>query len=278
MPNVAVELDVGPVFHDFIVEGLEIGYSFVLVVQFASNPLDLSCILQVLPLIRLQFDNLSGPKVSENAVISNGLRDLVEATLEPKHSTNSNMVHGCATSVLVIDGGVLAQDMAVADSVHLVAGVAILVFVLMEPECKSALGILRLHPLGRKGNAEKSSEEPTDMVGGIGAADMVHKGWTCQPLQDGLTPFYDSIFEFMLPEKHKDLLGDLVGGIRGGRTRADANPYDDRTETPLLLSSPGIAWVKKWAGSTDNQLIFRVMIRSTILRPTVSQTPFSRVS
>ena len=41
----------------------------------------------------------------------------------------------------------------------------------------------------------------------------------------------------MLPEKRKDLLGDLAGGIRGGRTRADADPYDDRTETPLLLFS-----------------------------------------
>jgi hypothetical protein len=75
------------------------------------------------------------------------------------------------------------------------------------------------------------------VVGGIGAADMAHKGWICQPLQDGLTPFYDSIFNFMLLEKHKDLLGDLMGGIRGGRTRADADPYDDGTKTPLLLLS-----------------------------------------
>lgn len=42
MPNVAVELDVRPFPHDLIMEGLEIGDSFVLVVQFASSPPNLS--------------------------------------------------------------------------------------------------------------------------------------------------------------------------------------------------------------------------------------------
>jgi hypothetical protein len=78
--------------------------------------------------------------------------------------------------------------------------------------------ILLLHPFGRKGNAEKSSEEATDIVGGIVAADMAHKGWTCQPLRDGLAPFHNSILDSILQEKRKDLLGDLVGGIGGGRT------------------------------------------------------------
>jgi hypothetical protein len=41
----------------------------------------------------------------------------------------------------------------------------------------------------------------------------------------------------MLPEKRKDLLGDLVGGIGGCRPRNDTDPYDDRTKTPLLLLS-----------------------------------------
>ena len=80
----------------------------------------------------------------------------------------------------------------------------------MEPEGKSALGTIRLHAFDRKGNAEKSGEEKTDMVGGIGAVDIAQKGWTCQPLQDGLTLFHDNIFDFMLPEKRKNLLGDLL--------------------------------------------------------------------
>src|SRR5712672_3627653 len=41
----------------------------------------------------------------------------------------------------------------------------------------------------------------------------------------------------MLLKKRKDLLGDLVGGIGGGRARNNANPYDDGTETRLLFLS-----------------------------------------
>lgn len=74
------------------------------------------------------------------------------------------MVHGCAAFVLVTDGGVSAQDMAVADTV--VAVVAVLVSVLVEPERKSTLGILLLNFFGRKGNAEKSS-------------DVERDGWGC---------------------------------------------------------------------------------------------------
>ena len=217
-------------------EGLQIGDSFGLVVQLALLCLDRSRVLRVLPLLCLQFDDISGPKVSENAAISNGLRDLAAAALESTHSAHSNVVHGCAASMLVIDGGVLAQDVAVANSVHLVAGVAVLVFVLVEPERKSALGIL-LHFFSRKGNAEKSSEEATDMMGGIAAVDMAHKGGTCEPLRDRLAPFHNSTVDSVLPQKGKDLLGDFVGGIGGGGTRNDADPYDDGTETPLRLLS-----------------------------------------
>ena len=56
-----------------------------------------------------------------------------------------------------------------------------------------------------------------------------------EPLHDGLAPFHNNILDSFLQEKRKDLLGDLMGGIGGGRTRSDTNPYDDGTET----SSPG---------------------------------------
>ena len=251
MANVAVEINVGPEFRDLVVEGLEIGDSIVVVFQFASIRADLFRVLRVLPLLRLQFDDLSGPKVGENAVTTDDLLDLVEAPLESMHSTNSNMVLGCAASVLVLDGSVLTKDVAIADSVNLVARVAVLVFVFVEPEGESALGILLLHPFGCKGNAEKSSEESTDIVGGIDATDMAHKGWTCQPLRDGLAPFHNSILDSILQKKHKGLLGDLVSGIGGGRTRNDTDPYDDGTETPLLLLS---RWsVGKEAGRVDGR-------------------------
>jgi hypothetical protein len=251
--NVAVEINVGPVFRDFVVEGLEICDSLVPVFQLASIRADLFRVLRVLPLIRLQFDDLSGPKVDENAVVTDDLLDLVEAPLESTHSANSNLVLGCAVSVLVLDGGVLTKDVAIADSVNLVARVAVLVFVFVEPEGEGALGILLLHPSGRKGNAEKSSEEATNIVGGIVAADMAQKGWTCQPLQDGLAPFHNSILDSILQEKRKDLLGDLVGGIGGGKTRNDTDPYDDGTETSLLLLS---RWsVGEEAGRVDGRPI-----------------------
>ena len=161
------------------------------------------------------------------------------------------MVHGCAAFVLVIDGGVLAQDVAITDSENLVAEVAVVVFVLVEPERKSALGILLLHSLSRKGNAKRSSEEATNMMGGIAAVDMAHKGGTCEPLWDRLAPFYSNILDFVLQQEREDLSGDLVGDIGGGRTRNDADPYDDGTETPLLLLSQRC--VGEEAGTVDGR-------------------------
>lgn len=123
MPNVAVELDVE--FRDVVVEGLEISDSFGLIFQLALLRLDCSCVL--LPLLRLPFNNFSGTRVGKDTTISNGLCDLVDAALGSTHSTHSNVVHGCATFVLVIDGDVLAQDVAVTDSINFIAGITILV-------------------------------------------------------------------------------------------------------------------------------------------------------
>ena len=127
--------------------------------------------------------------------------------------------------------------MAIADSIPLVAGVAVLVFVLVEPERKSTLGIFLLHSFSRKGNAKKRGEEATDVMGGIGAIDMAHKGGTCKPPWNRLTPFHNSTVDSALTQKGKDFLRDIVGGIGGGGTRNDADPYDDGTETPLCILS-----------------------------------------
>jgi len=89
--NVAAELNVGPVFRDFVVQGLEIGKSLFLVFQVTSIRADLSRVLRVLPLLRLQLDDLSGPKVGENATVTDDLPDLVETPLESTHSANSNV-------------------------------------------------------------------------------------------------------------------------------------------------------------------------------------------
>ncbi|KAN0084631.1 hypothetical protein V8E55_008135 [Tylopilus felleus] len=147
-------------------------------------------------------------------MVTNGLLDLIEAPLELTHTTYSNV--------------------AIAGLIYLVASVAVLVSVSVEPEGESALGIL-LHPLCCQGNAVKSSEEVTDMVGGIGVANMAHQGWIWQPLQDSLTPFHNSILKLIIQEKLKDLLGDVMGGIGRGRIRNNTNLYYNGTETPLLL-------------------------------------------
>jgi hypothetical protein len=62
-------------------------------------------------------------------------------------------------------------------------------------------------------------------------------GVTCEPLRDCLAPFHNNTLDSVLQQEGQDLLGDLVGGIGGGRSRIDADPYDDRTERPIHILS-----------------------------------------
>ena len=96
--------------------------------------------------------------------------------------------------------------------------------------------------LFRSGNAVKRSKKATDVMDRIGTVNIAHKGETCQPLRNRLAPFHHSIGDCFLPQKGKDLLGDPVGSVGGGRSGKDANPDDDGTKTPL-----------RPAGSMDNQ-------------------------
>lgn len=48
-------------------------------------------------------------------------------------------------------------------------------------------------------------------------------------------PLHNGILDSILQEKYKDLLGDLVGSIRGGRIRNDTDPDNNGTKTPLHL-------------------------------------------
>jgi hypothetical protein len=132
--NVMAELNVEPVFRDFVVQGLELMDSLVLAIQVASIHVDLAHNLLALILHHLQSIDLSGVKVGANAVVTDVLLDLIEAPLESTHSANSNEVLGCTRFVLVVDGGVLAKDMTIANPVNLVARVAILALILVEPE------------------------------------------------------------------------------------------------------------------------------------------------
>jgi hypothetical protein len=89
-----------------------------------------------------------GVNVSEKDAVSNGLGDLVEAALEPAHSAEADMVLGCAPLERVIDGGILAEDVTIAEAVDFVAGFTVVGFVLEEPKGKCALGVVILHIFG----------------------------------------------------------------------------------------------------------------------------------
>ncbi len=96
------------------------------------------------------------------------------------HSVNSNVLLRCADPEFVVDIGVLAENMAVADTQNLIAGVSVLVFSFVEVESEATLNILLLPLFGSKGHIESSSENTTEIGGRIAVAHNAHKGWTCQ--------------------------------------------------------------------------------------------------
>lgn len=106
----------------------------------------------------------------------NSLYDLVKTTLESTHSAHSNVLLGSTTSVFISVVRVLAQGVAVANSIHVFARVAMLVLVLVKPKGKSTLVILLLHFFNCKGNSKERSEKATDMMGGIAVVNMAHEG------------------------------------------------------------------------------------------------------
>jgi len=136
---------------------------------------------------------------------------------------------------------------------NLVAGVAILVYFFMEPEHKNALRIL-LHLVTRGTQKEWGSD---GYNGCITAVDIAHKGGDLQTLQDCLTPFYNSTINSILPQKGKDLLGDLMDGIGGGWTQINTDLYNNGTELPFA-SSPSSAWLKKQQGCQLSSWSFKL--------------------
>ena len=62
-----------------------------------------------------------------------------------------------------------------------------------------------------------------------------------------------------------------MGRIRGGRTRNDPDPNNNRTKSSLSSDSPGGGRVKKRARSMDDEVTPQALIRSLIWGPTVSQ-------
>ena len=150
MANVA-EPNVTPLVLDFIVEGLELGDRLLLLKQLLASFAKVSFVLPVQVLLRLQIDDFSSEEVGKYPVVTNQGLDVVEALLETTQSVNSNVLLRCAGLLeFVVDVGVLPENVAVADTRDLIAGVAALVFTFVEEESEATLSILGLPllPLG----------------------------------------------------------------------------------------------------------------------------------
>jgi hypothetical protein len=100
--------------------------------------------------LRLQCGYLPSQGVSGHSAISGFVSSLVEAAIKSTTSANSDIAHRCAASVLVVDGRVPTKNVAVRDAKDLGAGVAGFVAILVEPQCKRALGVHPLHVFGSK--------------------------------------------------------------------------------------------------------------------------------
>jgi hypothetical protein len=235
--DIALKGYVRPVLHNVYMELLEFGNGFILLVQQALVLRHHLHVRWALISIRLKSDDLASKNISVKYMTINSPCDLVETTLEAMHPADVNVILGCSALEHVVDGGVLPKNMTVADPVHLVAGITLFVLVLVHPQGQSALGVAHFHTLGGKWNSEKSSEESPNVVGGINYVGMTHQWKACKLLQDSLSPFHLNVLNTILPQKSKDLLRGVVGGVGRGQTRLDANPNYDRSESSFLLLS-----------------------------------------
>jgi hypothetical protein len=94
--------------------------------------------------------------------------DLVEAALESTEIGKSNVLGRCISAVaLVLNGGVLVKNAAVANAADLGARGAALVLVLVEERCDDTLSISSLPLRSSDRHAERSSEEVTEITYGV---------------------------------------------------------------------------------------------------------------
>lgn len=167
MANVSA-CNIAPLAADFLVEGLECADTLLQFVQL--RPLSLHVLLlfrrffRVLALrLRLQLDNLPNQELGVKSVATDAGLYLIEASLESLESGKSSVLGRCARALeLVPDGGILAENVAVANAEDLGARGAVLVLVLVEEQRDATLSISVLPLRSSDGHAECSSEEATD--------------------------------------------------------------------------------------------------------------------
>ena len=105
---------------------------------------------------------------------------------------------------------------------------ATLVLVLVEEQRDATLPLR-----GSYGHAERSSEQATDIVCGVGVVGDAQKVWTSEVLHDSLVPFDHRTLDSI--EKSKDVLGNIVCVLGGGGSGMSRNPNHDGTNSVRVL-------------------------------------------
>ena len=163
-PNVA------PLGVEFLVEGLQC--ADILLDLGQPSLLDRLGLRHVVRIVtrqlQLQLPNLRRQEFGVRSEATDAGPDLVDTALETTVSGDTNELANCAsTPELAVDGGLLAEHVAVANAEDPGARFAAPCLVLVE-EPDAPLNIIGLPLLGGDRHAEHSSQEVTKVVGGVG--------------------------------------------------------------------------------------------------------------
>ena len=160
--------------------------------------------------------------------------DLVDTALETTASVDTNELRSCASALeLVVIGGRPAEHMSVAHGQNPGARLVALGLVFMKEERDTPLSIIVLPLLGGDGHAERSGQEASNVVGGVGVEGDTQKGWTCESLHRALVPLYHGSLDSKLLEKTDDIGRSIVRILGGGGAGMGRNPDDNGSETAL---------------------------------------------
>ena len=244
MADVAAR-NIAPLVVGVFIEGLK--YADILLHFGQRLPLSLHgrlvlCrLLRVLaPWLCLQLKNLPSQDLGVSSVATDAGLDLVESTLESMESGKSNVLGRCASALeFVVDGGILAENVAVANAENLGAGGTMLSLVFVKEQRDATLSISGLPLCGSDGHAECSSEQATDIVGGVSVVGDAQKVWTRELLHGSLVPFDHHTLDSIGLKKSEDPRRSVVCVLSGGGSGMGRNPNHDGTNSVLLVLAAG---------------------------------------
>lgn len=237
--------DVTPLDVKFPAESLQ--YADILLDLGQPSPLSLHTHLGFLHLVwiithqlQLQPCNLYCQEFGVRSEATDAGPDLVDTTLETTVSGDTNKLARCASTLeLIIDGGRLAEHMAVADTENPGTWFATLGLVFMEKEPDTPLSVIDLPLLGSDRHAEHSGQKSTKVVGGVGVVGGAQKGWTRHHLHGALVPLYHRSLNSKGCEKTDNIGGNVVCILSTGGLGMCRDPNDDGTETTLPVLAMG---------------------------------------